>query len=56
MRIAYLKAFQTPKIGLTGMGTGIIQTTVKMTGRQKMNLIWNLTMPVKIQKPGRCGM
>jgi len=37
VRIAHLKAFQTLKIGLTGMGTWIIRTTLKMTGRQTMN-------------------
>jgi hypothetical protein len=39
MKIAQQKAFQTPKIGLTGMGTWIIQTTAKTTGRQTMNQI-----------------
>jgi hypothetical protein len=52
MSIANPKAFQTPKIGLTGMGTWIIQTTAKVTGRQTMNQIWNRTTAVRIQKPG----
>jgi hypothetical protein len=56
MRIAHLKAFQTLKIGLTELGSWIIQTTVKMTGRGTMNRIWNWTTAVRIQKPRRRGM
>ena len=51
MRIAHLKAFQTPTIGLTGMGTWIVQMSAKTTGRQTMDQIWNWTMAVRIQKP-----
>jgi uncharacterized protein (DUF2062 family) len=51
MKIAHPKAFQTPKIGLTGMGTWIIQTTAKTTGRQTMNEIWNWTTLVRNWTP-----
>jgi len=37
MRTANMKTFWTPKIGLTGLGTWIIQTTLKMTGRPTIN-------------------
>jgi len=37
MRTVYLKAFWTPKIGLTGMMSSILQMTAKTTGRQTMN-------------------
>jgi hypothetical protein len=50
MRIVHQKAFQTPKIGLTGMGTWIIQMKARTTGRQTMNPIWNWTTAVRIQK------
>jgi hypothetical protein len=55
-RIVHLKAFQTLKIGLTKMGTGIMQTTAKMTGSRKMNQICNWTTAVRIQKPLNSGM
>jgi hypothetical protein len=55
-RIAHLKAFQTPKIGLTGMGTWIIQATAKMTGRRTMMQIWNWTTALSFQIPWRCGI
>jgi len=38
MRIAYLKAFPSPKIGLSGIVIGIIQMRAKITARQTMNL------------------
>jgi hypothetical protein len=56
MTIEHLKALQTPKIDLTGMGTWIIQMTAKTTERQTMNQIWNWTMAVRIQKPPSTGM
>jgi hypothetical protein len=56
MRIAHLKAFQTQKISLTGMGTWIIQTTAKTTGRETMNQIWNWTTAARIQKTRSCRM
>jgi hypothetical protein len=56
MRIVHLKAFQTLKIGLTGMGTLIIQMTVMTTNRQTMNQIWNETTPERFQKPRSGGM
>jgi hypothetical protein len=37
--IAHLSEFQTPKIGLTGTGTLLIQLTVKMIARLTLNLI-----------------
>jgi len=39
MRIVHLKPFQILKIGLNGMGTSIIQMTVKTIGRRMLNLI-----------------
>jgi len=56
MTIEHLKALQTPKIALTGMGSWIIQMTAKTTERQTLNQIWNWTMAVRIQKPQRTGM
>jgi len=56
MRKAHLKAFLTPKIGLTGMEIWIIPTTAKMTGRGTMNQILNWTTADRFQKPSRCGM
>ena len=56
MRLVHLKAFQTPKIALTGMGSWIFQTPAKPTGRQIMNQIWNWTMAVRIQTPWSGGM
>ena len=38
MRIVHQEAFWTLKIGLTGIGTWIIQPTAKTTARQTMNL------------------
>jgi hypothetical protein len=49
MRIANLKAFQIPKIDLTGMGTWIIQSTGKKAGRHTMKQRWTWTMAVRIQ-------
>jgi hypothetical protein len=56
IRIVHLIAFQTSNIGLTGMGTVIIQITEKKTGRQTMNHIRNRTMAVRIQKPQSSGL
>jgi pyridoxal biosynthesis lyase PdxS len=39
MRIVHLKSFQTPKIGITGMRTWVIQIRVRTTGIQKINQI-----------------
>ena len=39
MTIAHLKAIRTPKIGLTGMSTWVIQMTVKTIARQTLNPI-----------------
>ena len=39
VRIAHLKGFRTPNIGLTGMGTWIFQMTAKTNVRQTLNLI-----------------
>jgi len=54
--ISHLNAFQTPKIGFTGMGTWIIQMPVKTTARQTMNQTWNCTMALTIPKPRSSGM
>jgi hypothetical protein len=39
MRIAHLKPFRIPKIGLIGMGPGIIQMTPKTIAWQTLNQI-----------------
>jgi len=44
MRIAYLKPFETPRIGFTGMATGINQLTAKKIAQQTLNLIEGRTM------------
>jgi hypothetical protein len=54
--MAHMKAFQTLKIGLIGMGTWIIQMIAKTTGRQTMNQRWNWTMAVIIQILWSSGM
>jgi len=41
MRIVNLKAFRTPKVGLTGMATWIIYITAKKTVRETINPIWS---------------
>jgi hypothetical protein len=51
MNIVDLKALQTPKFGLKGLGTWIMQTIAKTTAREIMNLRWNGTTEVGIQKP-----
>jgi hypothetical protein len=56
MRLVHLKAFQTPKIGLTGMETWIIEMRARTTERQTLNQICNWTMAVKIEKPHSSGM
>jgi len=56
MRIVHLNSFPTQKIGLTGIGTWIIQMTAKTIGRQTMNQIWNWTIAVMIENPWSSGM
>ena len=55
-RIAHLKAFRTLKIGLTRMGTEIIQMTVKMIAQQTLNPIWTKTIASRIRNPKSSGM
>jgi hypothetical protein len=56
MRIVDVKAFWTPKIILTAMGTWIIEISAQTTGRQTMNSTYSHTIESKIQKTPSGGM
>jgi len=56
MRIAHWKAFLTLKIGSTGMGTYIIQMTVKTISQRTLNLICRKTVSSVIPKAESSGM
>jgi hypothetical protein len=56
MTIVDLNAFQSPKFGSTGMGTGMFQTSAKKSGWQIMNQIWNGPTEVRFEKPHSGGM
>jgi len=56
MRAEHLKAFRTLKIGLTGMGTEIIQLTVKTIAHRTLNLIWRNTITSSNRNASSSGM
>ena len=56
MRVAHLKAFWIMKIGFTGMGTKIIQTTAKRISRRTLNQILINTIPSRMWDAKSSGM
>jgi len=56
MRIAHLKAFQKPKIGLTGLATWIIRMTAKTIAQQTLDLILSKAMVSRIRNAQSSGM
>jgi len=56
MRVAHFKAFWTPKIGLPGMVTWIIQMTAKIIAWQMSNFIYGKTMASMIRNIQTSGM
>ena len=54
--IAHLKVFQTLMIGLTGVGTCIVQMTAKMIAGWTLNVIWSKTIALTIQNAQISGL
>ena len=50
IRIVHLTAFPTPKFGLTGLVTWIIQSRAMITWRQTTNQILGMTLTLKFQR------